>query len=349
MKRITAALMSLLMIVLLLPVFSGCSSENTLYILNWGDYLDPELKDLYKERTGITIKEKVVTSNEEMLIQLEAEDCPYDLCIPSDYAVERLINEGLLAEIDHSRLSNLENIDEIYMNLDFDPENKYSIPYTWGVLGVLYNTTMVDEADLGSWDILWNEKYEKEIFMYDSVRDSMAVALLYCGYDINTRNADELNAAADALIAQKPLVKAWLTDDVKDSMINGTGALAVVYSGDAVWCCDPEEGNPDLDFFVPEEGSNIYFDNMVIPVNSSRKSMAEDFINFLLDPEIAAQNTEFIGYSSPNTGVLPILGEDWESNHMYNIPADVVAKCVIFRDLDDDIELYNSAWDRVFK
>ncbi len=349
MKKFVSVLMAVLMAMLLVPMFSSCASGETLNILNWGDYLEPSLKERFKEETGITIKEKVVTSNEEMLIQLEADDCPYDLCFPSDYAVERLIKGGKLAEINHDNLSNLVNIDDRYMGLDYDPENKYSIPYTYGVLGVLYNKTMVDEADLGSWDILWNEKYSGEIFMYDSIRDSMAVALLYLGYDINTTNPDELNAAADALIAMKPLVKAWLTDDIKDSMILGSGALAVVYSGDAVWCCDPDEGNPDLDFFVPESGSNIYFDTMVIPVNTKKQDMAEQFINFLLEPEVATINTEFIGYSSPNAAVWPLLDEYYTENHMFNIPDAIIEKCVVFRDLGESIDLYNNAWDRVFE
>lgn len=349
MKRMTALFLAIVMIACFTQVFTACQPEKTLNLLNWGDYLAPELKAEFKRLTGITIKEKPVTSNEEMMIQLEADDCPYDLCIPSDYAVERMIAENRLAEINHANIPNLKHIGERFLDLDFDPGNKYSIPYTWGVLGIIYNKTMVDEADLGSWDILWNEKYSQQIIMYDSIRDTMAAALRYCGYDINTENPDELKEAADALIAQRPLVKAYLTDDVKDSMIQGSGALALVYSGDAVWCTDPDEGNTDLGFFIPEEGSNIYFDNIVIPVNSSKKEMAEQFINFLLDPEIAAKNTEFIGYSSPNAEVLDLLDEWFVNNAAYNISQEDTVNCVIFRDLGDKINLYNNEWDRIFK
>ena len=345
MKRTIVFLLIAVMMLSVLPLASvGCmNSATTINLLNWGDYLEPELKTEFKKLTGITIKEKNVTSNEDMLVLLQQEDCPYDLCIPSDYAVERLIKGGWLAEINHDNIPNLVNIDPDYLDLPFDPGNKYSVPYTWGVLGVLYNKTMVDEEDLGSWDILWNPKYANQIYMYNSIRDTMAVALGYCGYDINTVNPDEINAAADALIAQT-----WLEDDIKDSMINGSGALAVVYSGDAVWCADPDEGNPDLDFFVPE-GSNIYFDNMVIPKNSQKKELVEQFINYLLDPEVAARNTEFVEYSSANAKVLDILGDDWKNNHTYNIPKEDLETLVIFRDLDANMELYDAAWDRVFK
>ena len=346
MKKLVSLLLAAAMLALVVPVFTGCSSDKTLNLLNWGDYLEPSLKDEFKRRTGITIKEKVVTSNEEMMIQLQADDCPYDLCIPSDYAIERMIGEGRLAKIDCSSLKNYENIGEAYRNLAYDPTNEYSVPYTWGVLGILYNNTMVDEADLGHWNVLWNEKYSQEIYMYDSVRDAMAAALIYCGYDINTDNADEIKQAADALIEQKPLVKAYLTDDVKDSMIQGSGALALVYSGDAVWCM---QENEDLGFFVPEEGSNIYFDSIVITATSSKKEMAEQFIDFLLEPEVAAKNIEFIGYSSANTKVLDILGDEWANNTAYNVPEEAVKKSVIYRDLSDKIDIYNAQWDRIFK
>ena len=351
MKKIVSLVLAAAMILVLVPALVACDSSKTLNLLNWGEYLDPELKAAFKKETGITIKETPVTSNEEMLIQLEADDCPYDLCIPSDYAVERLISKNRLAEINYDNIPNIANIDEKFMKLSsvFDPGNKYSVPYTWGVLGILYNTKMVDEADIGSWDLLWNEKYSGEIYMYNSIRDAMAAALCKCGYSINTSNEDEINAAADALIEMKPIVQAWLTDDVKESMIAESGAIALVYSGDAVWCMDPDEGNEDLSFYVPSEGSNVYFDNIVIPANTKKKDMAEQFINFLLDPEVAAQNTEYIGYSSPNAKVPELLDEFFIDNPAYSISDEDVARCEIFHDLGDKIEIYEAAWDRVNK
>lgn len=351
MKKIVSIVLAAAMLLVIVPMLTACGSSQTLNLLNWGEYLDPELRREFKKQTGITIKETCVTSNEEMLIQLETDDCPYDLCIPSDYAVERLIAKNRLAEINYDNIPNIEYIDPEFMRLseEFDPGNKYSVPYTWGVLGIMYNTTMVDEADIGSWDLLWNEKYAGQIYMYKSIRDSMAAALCKLGYDLNTQNQNEIEAAADELIAVKPIVQAWLTDDVKESMIGESGAAALVYSGDAVWCMEPEEGNSNLSFYVPEEGSNVYFDNIVIPANTQKKEMAEKFINFLLDPDIATQNTEFIGYSSPNMKVAEKIDEYFIECPAYNISKEDVERCTIFHDLGDKIEMYNTAWDRVFK
>ncbi|MBR3298409.1 MAG: spermidine/putrescine ABC transporter substrate-binding protein [Clostridia bacterium] len=333
------------------PAPQGDSGDKTLYLLNWGDYLDPQVKDEFRKKTGITVKETPVTSNEEMIIKLDTDDCPYDLCIPSDYAVERLIAKGRLAEINFDNIPNISNIDPEFLKLSevFDPGNKYSVPYTWGVLGILYNVNMVDEEDLGSWDLLWNEKYSGKIFMYNSIRDSMAAALCKLGYDLNTVNEDEINAAADELIKAKPLVRAWLNDDVKDSMVLGTGAAALVYSGDAVWSMDPDEGSDELEFFVPKEGSNVYFDNIVITANSPRKAMAEQFINFLLDGDIATVNTEYLGYSSPNTLVPDLIDEFFLDCSAYNISSEDVARCKIFHDLGDKMSLYEAAWNRIHK
>ena len=345
MKKLVSLLLAAAMLALVVPVFTGCSSDKTLNLLNWGDYLEPSLKDEFKRRTGITIKEKVVTSNEEMMIQLQADDCPYDLCIPSDYAIERMIGEGRLAKIDCSSLKNYENIGESYRNLAYDPTNEYSVPYTWGVLGILYNKTMVDEADLGHWNVLWNEKYSQEIYMYDSVRDAMAAALIYCGYDINTDNADEIKQAADALIEQKPLVKAYLTDDVKDSMIQGSGALALVYSGDAVWCM---QENEDLGFFVPEEGSNIFYDSICIPANARNVSGAEKFIDFLCRGDIAAMNYEYVGYAIPNTAAIDIIGADeYNASPVNNPSQEALDHCEVFKYLGDDTKLYDQVWTEI--
>ena len=354
MKKIIALVLTVIMALSILPLLAACNKANTINLLNWGDYLDPELIDAFKKATGYTVKETNVTSNEEMLIQLDQDDCPYDMCIPSDYAVERLISKGRLAQIDFNNIPNIQYIDKDLLKKCevFDPGNKYSVPYTWGILGIMYNTKMVDEADIGSWDLLWNEKYAGQIYMYNSIRDSMAAALIKCGYDINTDKESEINEAADALIElrQKGIVKAWLTDDVKDNMVNEDGAIALVYSGDAVWSMNTEDGgNEDLSFYVPEEGSNIYFDNIVIPANTKKKDIVEKFINFLLDPDNAAKNTEFIGYSSPNTEVASRIDEFFTKNPAYSFTEEQKNSCTIFRDLGDKVEMYEKAWDRVFK
>ena len=227
-KRLILAALALLAA---LPL-TACGGEEavTLNVLNWGDYIDPALIDQFEEETGIQVKYSTMTSNEEMLVKLAAPDCIYDICVPSDYLIERLIEQDLLHELNKDNIPNLANIDERFLDLSFDPENRYSVPYFWGTVGILYNTTMVDEP-VDSWDILWDEKYAGQIIMYDSVRDTIGITLIRLGYDINTRSEEEVLAAQEALIAQKPLVRAYLTDDAKMELVNGTAAMCVTYSG----------------------------------------------------------------------------------------------------------------------
>ena len=277
------------------------------------------------------------------MVKLEEADCIYDVCFPSDYIIERLIQKDLLHELNKDNIPNLQYIDERFLDLDFDPENKYSVPYMWGTVGILYNTTMVQEP-VTSWDILWDETYADQILMYDSIRDTIGVALMKLGYSINTRNEADIQAAEEALIAQKPIVQAYLGDPIKDRLISGGAAMGIVYSGDAMWCMYE---NPDLAYAVPETGSNLWFDNIIIPKTSDNTEAAEAFINFLCDPEVAAQNAEYIGYSTPNAAALEILGEEYINDPTYNPPQELLDKCEIFHDLGDFITVYNDAWNRI--
>ncbi len=205
-----------------------------LNILNWGEYIDPELITLFEEETGVKVNYVEMTSNEEMLIKLKSSDCVYDMCFPSEYIIEQLIASDLLLPLDMDKIPNAKNImqDKLEITNSFDPGNKYSLPYMWGTVGILYNTTMVEEP-VTSWGILWDEKYAGQIWMYDSVRDSIGITLKYLGYDLNTRSEAEIAEARDLLIAQKPLRKGFGTDNMRASMINGKAAMAVIYSGDA--------------------------------------------------------------------------------------------------------------------
>ena len=206
----------LLMIVMAISLFAGCAKSAdtvTLNVLNWGDYIDEELITRFEDETGIKINYTTLANNEEMLVKLQQEDCIYDLCFPSDYIIEKLIGMDLLHEINKDNIPNLKNIDPRFMDLDFDPDNKYSIPYMWGTVGILYNTTMVDDP-VNSWDILWNEKYSGQILMYNSIRDTIGVTLMKLGYSINTRNEADIAAAEEALIEQNPLVQAYLGDEI---------------------------------------------------------------------------------------------------------------------------------------
>jgi len=347
MKKIALVLAVLLVV----GLFAGCAGQGsqnkgeevTLNVLNWGDYIDEELLAQFEDETGIRVNYSTMASNEEMLVKLSAPDCVFDICFPSDYIIEKLVAEDMLHEINKENIPNLANIDERFMDLSFDPGNKYSVPYMWGTVGILYNTTMVNEP-VTSWDILWDEQYSGQVFMYDSIRDTIGLTLKKLGYSINTREEAHIAEAQEELIAQKGMVKAYLDDPIKSRMIAGEGAMGVVYSGDAVWCI---EENPDLAFAVPEEGSNMWFDNIIIPKSSKNVEAAEAFINFLCDAEVAKANTEYIGYSTPNKAALELLDEEMLSDETYNPPQEVLDRCEIFRDLGDFIDVYNEAWAKV--
>lgn len=313
-----------------------------LNILNWGEYIDLELIDLFEEETGVKVTYSEMTSNEEMLIKLRSADCAYDMCFPSDYIIEQLIANDLLLPLDMEKIPNAKNIDPRMLEFTntFDPGNKYSLPYMWGTVGILYNTKLVDEP-VTSWDILWNEKYEGQIWQYDSVRDAIAVSLIRLGYDINTRNADEVNEAKEELIKQIPLLKGCGTDNIRPSMVNEKAALAVIYSGDALACMDENE---NLDYVVPEEGSNVWFDNVVIPKTAKNVEAAHAFINFINDANLAARNTEYIFYSTPNKGAMDRLSEDYTENETYNPSEETIGRCRVFHDLGDFVDVFNTAW-----
>ena len=343
--RIVKKLMCLALVLALSLSFFACGggSKTTLNVLNWGDYIDPALLQQFEKETGISVKYTTMTSNEEMLVKLSSPDCIYDLCFPSDYVIEKLIADDLLYAIDKSNIPNMSNIDARFLDLSFDPDNTYSIPYMWGTVGILYNTTMVS-APIDSWTSFWDEQYSGEILMYDSMRDTIGITLKMLGKDINTRDASDVLAAQEALIAQKPLVRAYLTDDIKMELINGSAAMGVVYSGDAVYCIGE---NPDLAYVVPKEGSNVWFDNMIIPKSASHKTEAEQFINFLCGAEVAAQNSDYIGYSTPNAAALQLMGSDYIDDPTFNPSQEVLDLCQIYHDLGDFVKVFSDAWTKI--
>lgn len=341
MKKIVSLTVIVLMIALMVLPAAGCHKyDGEINVLNWGDYIDPLLIEMFEEEYNIKVNYTYMSSNEEMITQLESPDCIYDLCFPSDYVIEKLVANDMLYELNMDNIPNVKNVDPRFLDLSFDPGNVYSVPYMWGTVGILYNTTLVDD-EVTSWDILWDEKYEKQILMYDSMRDSIAVALLKLGYDINTRDEAEITAARDVLVEQRPLVKAYLGDNIKNRMINNSAALSVVYSGDAMYCMSENE---DLAYAVPMEGSNLWFDNMIIPKTAQHKTEAEMFINFLCDAEVAKQNAEYIGYSTTNAAALLLMDDEYVLDETYNPPQEVLDRCTIFHDLGDFVNIYNDAW-----
>ncbi len=343
--KIWKMIISMVLVLALSLSFFGCGGGNkvTLNVLNWGDYIDPDLLRQFEDETGIAIKYTTMTSNEEMLVKLASADNIYDVCFPSDYLIEKLVSEDLLYPINKANIPNLANIDPRFMDLSFDPGNQYSVPYMWGTVGILYNKTMVSDP-VDSWNILWDEKYSGEILMYDSMRDTIGITLKKLSYDINTRSEADILAAQEALIEQKPLVRAYLTDDIKMELINGSAAMGVVYSGDAVYCTSE---NPDLAYAVPKEGSNVWFDNVIIPKTSQHTAEAEQFINFLCDAKVAAQNSDYIGFSTPNAAGLALMDPAYAADPTYNPPQDVLDRCQIFQDLGDFVKVFSDAWTKV--
>lgn len=277
-------------------------------VYNWGEYLDPEVLTMFEEETGIDVVYEEFETNEILYPKISSGAIAYDVICPSDYMIQRMIENDLLAEINFDNIPNIKNIGKDYMeqSRQFDPENKYSVPYCWGTVGILYNKTMVDEP-ITSWSVLWDEKYKDNILMQDSVRDAFGVTLKYLGYSLNSTDLDELTEARDLLIKQKPLVQAYVIDQVRDKMIGNEAAIGVIYSGEAIYT---QKENPDLEYVIPEEGSNIWIDSWVIPKNAENKENAEKFINFLCRPEIALMNFEYITYSTPNTEARKMIEDE---------------------------------------
>jgi spermidine/putrescine transport system substrate-binding protein len=328
---------------LLISVFvSACGEKKpSISVYNWGDYIDKDVLKEFEEEYGIEVKYDMFETNEDMYIKLKQGGSSYDVAFPSDYMIERMIKEDMLAKIDKENIPNLEKVDEYF--LDFDPNNDYSVPYMWGTVGIIYNTTMVDE-EVDSWDILWDEKYTDEIFMLNSQRDTLAVALKKLGYSMNTRDVEELEEAKQILIEQKPLVSAYLGDDIKGAMISGEAALAVVWSGDAVYMM---RENPDLNYAIPKEGTNLWFDNMVIPKDTENKEAAEKFINFMTRPDIAAKNTDYIGYSTPIPEAIEMLPEDIKNSEVAYPVKESLDNAEIFKDPSDIIGEYDRIWTEI--
>ena len=306
-----------------IAALTGCgnssSKENVVYVYNWGEYLDPETLELFEQETGIKVIYDEFETNEIMYPKVEAGSSAYDVICPSDYMVNKMIENDLLQEINYDHIPNAKaNIGADYYRTarDFDPDNKYCIPYCWGTVGILYNKTMVDEP-VTSWSILWDEKYAGEILMQDSVRDAFMVALMMKGYSCNTLDEKELREATDLLTAQKPLVQAYVIDQVRDKMIGGEAALGVIYSGEAIFT---QRENPDLEYVIPEEGSNVWIDGWVIPKNAPNVENAEKFINFMCRDDIALMNFEYITYSTPNVAAQALIEDEEIRNSKIAFP-----------------------------
>jgi len=349
-KTVAIALCGVLLAVCSL---TGCGSSSSgengeVYVYNWGEYIDPDTLDMFEEETGIKVIYDEFDTNEAMYPKVEAGSSAYDVICPSDYMIEKMIDNNLLQELNFDNMPNAKsNIDAQYYEQSegFDPGNKYSVPYCWGTVGILYNTTMVDEP-VTSWSILWDEKYSDNILMQSSVRDAFMVALKLNGYSMNTVDEAELQSAKEALITQKPLVQAYVIDQVRDKMIGGEAALGVIYSGEAIYT---QRENPDLEYVIPEEGTNVWIDSWVIPKNAQNKENAEKFIDFMCRGDIALMNFEYITYSTPNIAAKELIEDEEIKNSEIAFPdLSKYNNLETFSYLGEDgDELYNNLWKEV--
>ena len=346
MKKIAIVLLAaLLTCALMIPALAESDKPfagTQIKVYNWYDYIDESVLDLFEEETGIHVNYVNFSQNEDMYTKLSTGAEVYDVVFPSEYMIERLIKEDLLAELDLSNIPNMENVLPNLLNPTYDPGNAHSIPYMWGTLGIVYNTDMVSEP-ITSWTALLDEKYAGSIFMMDSVRDTIGLALKTLGYSMNSHDEDELAAAGEWLMAQRDsgVVGGYILDQAKDMMANNEAAMAVMYSGDALYAM---EKNDKLAYVIPDEGSNIWVDGMCIPKSSENKAAAECFINFLCRPDIAQMNMEYIYYSSPIRQVVENLSEEELASTAMNPTEDMVSRCEYYNDISDVAYLYDDIW-----
>ncbi|SKA78036.1 spermidine/putrescine transport system substrate-binding protein [Clostridium sp. USBA 49] len=327
-------------------LFQGCNTKKnaspTINVFNWGEYIDEEILKDFTAKTGIKVNYETYATNEEMYEKIKAGTTNYDLICPSDYMLERMINEGLVQKIDYSKLSNYKNIDDSYKNLSYDPQNEYSIPYMWGTIGIIYDKTKISDS-IDSWNTLWNPKYKDDIFMSDDMRNSIGISLKRLGYSLNSTNPEEIKKATEELIKQRNEVNpVYIGDQVKDSLRSGEKSIAVIYSGDAAVL---KQEKPDrFEYVIPKEGTNLWFDVWAIPKNAKHVEETLKFLDYLLDENVNKKNVEYIGYATPNKATLSLLDEKIRNDKSIYPPKEILNKSEVFIDLKDARELYNDAW-----
>lgn len=308
----------------------GYSGGNTLTVYNWGDYIDEDLIKQFEKKTGIKVIYETFDSNEAMMTKIEQGGTNYDVAIPSEYTIDKMKQDNLLIPLDHSKLPNLKNIDQRFMDLPFDPGNKYSVPYFWGTVGIVYNPKMLHGKKITSWNDLWNPDLKNQILLIDGAREVMGMGLNSLGYSLNDTNKKHLLEAKAKLDGLTPNVKAIVGDEIKMLMANEEASIGLVWSGDA---SEIMSENEDLDYVVPKEGSNLWFDNMVIPKTAKNIDAAHKFINFMLDPKVAAKNTEYVGYSTPNKQALKHLPKEVVEDERFYPSPELTKKLEVYKNL----------------
>lgn len=323
---------------------STAGSDGKLVIYNWGDYVDPQLLKDFTKETGIQVQYETFDSNEAMYTKIKQGGTTYDIAIPSEYMISKMKAENMLTKLDHSRITGLENIGEKFLNQPFDKGNQYSIPYFWGTLGIVYNTKLVDKAP-EHWDDLWRPEYKNSIMLIDGAREVMGLGLNSLGYSLNSKNRDQLQEAVDKLYKLTPNIKAIVADEMKGYMAQGDATIGVSFSGEARQMLDKNE---DLRYVVPSEASNLWFDNMVIPKTVKNVDAAYQFINFMLRPENALKNAEYVGYATPNIPAKEMLPKEIQEDKAFYPDDETMKHLEVYESLDQQLlGLYNDLYLQV--
>lgn len=342
-KRLRMLAACTLLMAMLLGLSACGQAKPTLVVYNWEDYIGEETIAKFEQEFNCKVDYVRFSTNEDMYTKIKAGGASYDVAFPSDYMIERMKNEGMLETINTAGMENFSGVRADLLDLDFDKGNEVSVPYMWGTVGILYNTTKVSEP-ITSWKSMWDPQYSGDIIMMDSMRDSIGITLKMLGKSLNTRDQADLEAAKQTLIDQTPIVKAYVVDQAKDMMARNEGTLALVWSGDAAVAID---NNEDLAYVVPEEGSNIWFDGMVIPKGAKNKDLAEKFIDFMCRPDIAFDNADYIGYSSPITAAIDQMDDEIKNDPAYYPDLTQSPTLEVFHDLADFTSVYEELWTQI--
>ena len=321
-------------------------------VYNWGEYISDgsdgslDVNKAFEELTGVKVNYSTFASNEELYVKLKVGGIQYDVIIPSDYMIEKLIKENLVRKLNYNNIPAHTNIANRFKKLPFDPTGEYSLAYTWGVTGIVYNRKLVTEAENEiDWKILFDKKYKGQILMYYNPRDAFGIAQAYLGYSLNTTNETELRECARILKEQKTLVQSYVMDEIYDKMEAGEAALGVYYAGDSLSMID---SNPDLNFVIPKKGANLFVDSICIPAASGSPELAEMYINFLCEPEIALANIEYINYASPNDGAIAIMSDNTKNNKIIYPDKETLDNCEVYITLPDDTNiLMEDLWNEI--
>ncbi|WP_411170240.1 PotD/PotF family extracellular solute-binding protein [Clostridium sp. MB05] len=341
--KISALICSMILTVTL---FAGCQKSNkkTINVLNYGENIAEGVIEEFEDKYNVKVNYKTFDDMETMYIEVSSGKTKWDAILVADYMADRMIQEGLLQKIDKEKIPNLKEMNENDMGQAYDPNNEYTVPYMNGTIGIIYNKDLVNET-VDSWDIMWNEKYKKQIFVLDAQRDAIGMALKKLGYSLNTTNEKELEEAKNLLIKQKPLVLKYGADEVKDLMTSGETSIAMIWSGEGLTLADENE---NLEYVIPKEGANYWLDSWAIPTNASDKATAEEFINFVSKKDNAYKIAEEIGYTTPNKLAMEEQSEEVKNNKGAYMPKEVMDRCEVYRYLpQDQLRLYEEVWNAV--